>query len=268
MAIDRVRENIDVAKREFARLEGRLAALSAEDFDRASACDKWAVGDVVAHVVFVVQFQKNMTTRGLQGESGAPEGAKRAAADDVPADVRIAQGAIRLREKLGDGLLDALRKNYQEGFELLDSLTPEDYEKPCWHPWGPMTVADFVDLVVNELAIHAWDAFSTLDPDYHMSRESLPGALSIGNMTLARMAGTGPARFKFELTDGNEVPDLVVGGEEAPESPSTTLRCDGEALVLISSGRLALDDAIASGRVGVSGDEGLVRGLGGGLVGL
>lgn len=268
MAIDRVKENIEVAKREFARLESRLRGLSAEDFNRESACDKWQVGDVVAHVVFVVQFQKNMTTRGLKGEADAPEGARRAAAADVPADVRIAQGAIRLREKLGDGLMDALRKNYQEGFELLDSLTPEDYEKPCWHPWRTMTVADFVDLVVNELAIHAWDAFSTLDPDYHMAPESLPGALAIGNMTLARMASTGPARFRFELTDGNDVPDLVVGGEAAPADVSATIRCDGEALVLISSGRLGMEDAMASGRVEVSGDEGLVRGLGGGLGGL
>ena len=268
MASDRVKETIEVAKREFARLESRLRGLSAEDFNRASACDRWVVGDVVAHVVFVVQFQKNMTMRGLRGESDAPEGARRAAADDVPTDVRIAQGAIRLREKLGDGLLDALHKNYEEGFELLDSLAPDDYEKPCWHPWGPMTVADFVDLVVNELAIHAWDAFSTIDDDYHMAAESLPAALAIGNMTLARMAATGPARFRFELTDGNKAPDLVVGGEAAPEAPNATLRCDGEALVLISSGRLGMEEAMESGRVGVSGDEGLVRELGRGLVGL
>ena len=268
MASDRVKETIEVAKREFARLEGRLRGLSTEDFNRASACDKWQVGDVVAHVVFVVQFQKNMTTRGLKGESDAPEGARRAAKEDVPADVRIAQGAIRLREKLGGGLLDALSKNYQEGFELLDSLTPEDYEKPCWHPWGPMTVSDFVDLVVNELALHGWDAFSTLDPDYRMAPESLPAALAIGNMTLARMASTGPARFSFDLTDGNDVPDLVVGGDAAPAAPSATLRCDGEALVLISSGRLGMEDAVESGRVGVSGDEGLVRELGRGLGGL
>ena len=188
--------------------------------------------------------------------------------EDVPADVRIAQGAIRLREKLGGGLLDALHKNYEEGFELLDSLTPEDYEKPCWHPWGPMTVADFVDLVVNEMALHGWDAFSTLDPDYRMAPESLPAALAIGNMTLARMASTGPARFRFDLTDGNEAPDLVVGGDAAPAAPSATLRCDGEALVLISSGRLGMEEAMESGRVEVSGDEGLVRELGRGLGGL
>lgn len=268
MTNDRVKETIEVAKREFARLEGRLRDLSPEDLSRASACDKWTVGDVVAHVVFVVQFQKSMTSRGLQGESDAPEGARRAAADDVPTDVRIAQGAIRLREKLGEGLLDALRKNYQEGFELLDSLTLEDYEKPCWHPWGPMTVADFVDLVVNELAIHAWDAFSTQDADYHMSEESLPAALSIGGMTLARMANTRPARFRFELSEGIEVPDLVVGGDAAPDTPSATLSCDGEALVLISSGRLLMEEASSSGRVSVSGDEGLVGELGRGLTGL
>ena len=268
MANERVKETIEVAKREYARLESRLRGLSTEDLSRASACAEWELRDVVAHLVFVVQFQKNMTTRGLKGESDAPEGARRAAADDVPTDVRIARGAIRLREKLGDGLLDALHKNYREGFELLDSLSPEDYAKLCWHPWGPMTVADFVDLVVNELALHGWDAFSALDPNYHMAADTLPATLAIGSKTLERMAGTGSARFRFEITDGNEMPDLVVGGDMAPEFPNATIHCDGEALALISSGRLRMEEAMASGRVTVSGDEGLVKELGRGLTGL
>ncbi len=268
MASDQVKERIAVSKAESARLGQRLRGLSAEDLTRPSACDRWAVGDVVAHLVFVVQFQKNMIVRGMQGDDSAPEGARRPGADDAPTEVRIAQGAIRLRKKLGDGLMDAFDEKYREGFELLDSLTPNDYAKPCWHPWEPMNVADFVDLVVNELAIHAWDALSPLDPGYHMSQESLPAALAIGSKTLARMAQTGPARFRFELSDGHEMPDLAVGGDAAPESPSATLRCDGEALVLISCGRLGLGDAMSCGRLSVSGDEGLARELERGLTGL
>ena len=268
MENDQVKERIEVSKAGSARLEQRLRALSAEELNGPSACDRWAVGDVIAHLVFVVQFQKNMIARGLQGDDSAPEGARRPGAADVPTEVRIAQGAIRLREKLGEGLADAFNEKYQDSFEFLDSLVPDDYGKACWHPWGPMTVADFVDLVVNELAIHAWDALSPLDPDYHMPQESLPAALAIGSKTMARMAATGPARFRFELSDGHEVPDLVVGGDAAPETPSATLRCDGEALVLISCGRLGLEDAMSSGRLGVSGDEGLARELGRGLTGL
>ena len=268
MASDQVKERIAVSKAESARLGQRLRGLSAEYLNRPSACDQWAVGDVVAHLVFVVQFQKNMIVRGMQGNDSAPEGARRPGAADVPTEVRIAQGAIRLREKLGEGLLDAFDEKYQEGFELMDSLVPDDYAKPCWHPWGPMTVADFVDLVVNELAIHAWDALSPLGPDYHMSQESLPAALGIGSKTMARMAATGPARFRFELSDGHDMPDLVVGGDAAPETPSATLRCNGEALVLISCGRLGMEEALASGRVSVSGNEELARELGRGLTGL
>ena len=268
MENDKVKERIEVSKAGSARLEQRLRALSAEELNRPSACERWAVGDVIAHLVFVVQFQKNMIARGLQGDDSAPEGARRPGAADVPTEVRIAQGAIRLREKLGEGLADAFNEKYQDSSEFLDSLVPDDYGKACWHPWGPMTVADFVDLVVNELAIHAWDALSPLDPDYHMSQESLPAALAIGSKTIARMAATGPARFRFELSDGHEMPDLVVGGDAAPETPSTTLSCDGEALVLMSCGRLGLEDAMSSGRLSVSGDEGLARELGRGLTGL
>ena len=64
------------------------------------------------------------------------------------------------------------------------------------------------------------------------------------------------------------MPDLVVGGDAAPSDVSATIRCDGETLVLISSGRLGMEDAMASGRVEVSGDEGVVRELGRGLGGL
>ena len=154
MENDQVKERIEVSKAGSARLEQRLRALSAEELNGPSACDRWAVGDVIAHLVFVVQFQKNMIARGLQGDDSAPEGARRPGAADVPTEVRIAQGAIRLREKLGEGLADAFNEKYQDSFEFLDSLVPDDYGKACWHPWGPMTVADFVDLVVNELAIH------------------------------------------------------------------------------------------------------------------
>ena len=122
MTSDQVKERIEVSKAESARLGQRLRGLSAEDLNQPSACDRWAVGDVVAHLVFVVQFQKNMIARGLQGEDSAPEGARRPGAADVPTEVRIAQGAIRLREKLGEGLLDAFDEKYRESFELVDSL--------------------------------------------------------------------------------------------------------------------------------------------------
>ena len=67
MANDQVKERIEVSKAESARLGQRLRGLSAEDLNRPSACDMWAVGDVVAHLVFVVQFQKNMIVRGNAG---------------------------------------------------------------------------------------------------------------------------------------------------------------------------------------------------------
>ena len=266
MASDRVKESIAAAKAQYSRLESKLGGMSVEELSAPSACDRWEVRDVVAHLAFVVMFQRNMTVRGLQGDAEAPEGARRPGAADVPAEERIAQGAIRMREKLGDGLLEKLHENYQGGFELVDSLTPDDYDKLCWHPWGPMSVADFVDLVVNELAIHCWDAFSPHDPDYRIAPESLPAALAIASKTLERMAPPDPARYRFELSDGNKVSDLVVGS--APDSPSATLHCDGEALVLLSSGRLTLEDGRQTGRIRVSGDEDLAGALGRALTGL
>ena len=155
-----VRDRIEVARADAGRLESRLRGLSDEQLAHPSACDRWTVADVAAHLAFVAQFQNRMIGRGLQGDDSVPEAARQQGPDAPPASEMIAQGALSLRERLGDGLLDTFHERYQQLFELLDSMAPDDYAKPCWHPRGDTTVADFVDLVVNELAIHGWDALS------------------------------------------------------------------------------------------------------------
>ena len=126
MASDQVKGRIEVSKAESARLGQRLRGLSAEDINRPSACDQWAVGDVVAHLVFVVQFQKNMIARGLQGDDSAPEGARRPGAADVPTEVRIAQGAISCERSSGRGCWTLLTRSTRKASSL-------------WTPWSRMT---------------------------------------------------------------------------------------------------------------------------------
>ncbi len=269
MASDQVKERIEVAKAESARLERRLRELSDDDLRRPSACDHWEVADVVAHLAFAAQFQARMITRGLEGDDSIPEGARRQESEGTPASERIARGALALRERLGDGLLDTFHQRYQELGQLFDAIGPDDYDKPCWHPWGDTNVSDFVDLAINELAIHGWDVCSSLDPGYHIEQATLPAALAVSSNVLARVVQTGSARFRFELTDAGGVPDLVVGGENAaPLTPSATLHCDGETFLLIVYGRLNMEAALSSGRLNVSGDTTLAKELGRHLTGI
>ena len=271
MASDQVRERIEIARADASRLEQRLRALSDEQFAQASACDRWTVADVTAHLAFVAQFQTRMIGRGLEGDDSAPEAVRQQGPDAPPASEMIAQGAIGLRERLGDGLMDAFHERYGELFKLLDSMTPDDYEKLCWHPRGDTTVADFVDLVVNELALHGWDALSPVDPAYRIAQDAIPAGLALSSNVLGRMARAeprmlGPIRFGFELTDGGDMPDLVIGGGRS--GVNATLHSDGETLLLMVYGRLSMDDAVSSGRLRISGDEPLARDLGSRLTGV
>ena len=271
MATDQVRERIEVARADSALLEQRLRGMSPDQLAQPSMCARWQVADVVAHLAFVAQFQHRMIGRGLQGDDSVPEGARRQEPDAPPPAEMIAQGALSLRERLGDQLLDAYRQRYDELFELLDSMGPDDYAKPCWHPRGPTTVADFVDLVVNELAIHGWDACHPTDDGYHIGAAALPAGLALASNVLTRMAQAeprmlGPIRFGFEITDGGSVPDLVIGGGRS--GVNATLHCDGETLLLMAYGRLAMDTALSTGRLTISGDEPLARDLGARLTGV
>ena len=111
MAGDRVRERVETARTEAARLEHRLRGLTAEQLGQPSACDRWSVADVAAHLAFVAQFQTRMIGRGLQGDDSMPEAARQQGPDAPPASEMIAQGAIGLRERLGDGLMGLLQRS-------------------------------------------------------------------------------------------------------------------------------------------------------------
>ena len=271
MTSDQVRDRIEGARTDAERLEHRLRGLRNEQLTQPSACDRWTVADVAAHLAFVAQFQNRMIGRGLQGDDSVPEAARQQGPDSPPASEMIAQGALSLRERLGNTLMDTFHERYEELFNLLDSMTPNDYEKPCWHPRGDTSVADFVNLVVNELALHGWDALSLLDVGYRISPDAIPAGLDLCSNVLARTARAeprmlGPIRFGFELADGGSMPDLVVGGGRS--GVNATFHSDGETLLLMVYGRLSMDDAISSGRLTISGDEALARELGSRLTGV
>ena len=256
---DRVRERIEIARVESVRLSNYVARLCADQMYRSSACDRWRVDDTLGHLAFVAQFQGRMITRGIAGDSSPPEGARRPDPEDLPASERIAQGAIQQRKRLGDHLIETLRSRYTELIQLLQSIDPADYDKPCWHPSGMTTVAGFVNMAVHEVAVHGWDIQFSLNPDYHLSPSVLPVVLDMTRDWALRTFNPGlrltmPQRYRFQIVDGPSQ-DFVIQGDtldveaQSSQPVDVTFDCDSETFALVVFGRLAIDKAVQLGRI-------------------
>ena len=85
-----------------------------------------------------------------------------------------AQRAIAYRERLGDQLLATFTERTAHFYQLLQSLGPQDWEKPCYHPLGLRPAQQFITMRLIELAMHAWDIQSALDPTAALFPDSLP----------------------------------------------------------------------------------------------
>jgi uncharacterized protein (TIGR03083 family) len=106
-----------------------LHTLSADAWHHPSACAAWEVCDVVGHLTLGAEFYASTVARGVQGDTAPPAGAP------LPG-VRNAQRAIAYRERLGDQLLATFTGRTAQFYQLLQSLGPQDWEKPCYHPLG------------------------------------------------------------------------------------------------------------------------------------
>ena len=88
-------DQITLLRLESERLSEYLQKLPVEAWQRQSACDRWNVADVVAHLNFGAQFYEECISRGLRGDTSPPEGLPPPGeADPAVMGEVIAQGAI------------------------------------------------------------------------------------------------------------------------------------------------------------------------------
>jgi uncharacterized protein (TIGR03083 family) len=254
---------------ESERLIQYLDILPPEAWRTPSACDRWEVRDVVAHLAAQGQFYADMITRSLQGDASTPEGRPAPGTANAASFAEGgAQRAIARREQLGDQVLAELHKTNDHLNHLLTSLGPLDWEKP--HYFNSLGIAPLrfrPDLRLFELALHGWDIRSQLEPDAHLSPESLPVAvgLVLGPLTTWIFRPSPrlpvPLRYRFALTGaGARETDIVVTGDTASIEPTgaaaadVMCHCDTETFVLIMVGRLPLQAALAQGRLMATGE--------------
>ena len=278
-------ERVEILRQEVAAFKERVAALSPQDWERASACDGWSVAEVVAHLVgqdFAMRVR-----RGLEGDYSPPEGAPAVAEHDEDAFARnIYQRAFNTREQAGDQLQETLFQRLDESVEVFAGVGPEQWDNRCYWPPGPEPVHTMLDMRISELSMHAWDVCSCFDPDYRLSDGSVLVLLDTVNRAARRAFRPDPTipapqvyRFvidhpveaAYELVIANEevvlrqAHDEPVDGTppgEGADGADVTFKCDGETYVMVMYGRLTPDEAIMSGQLDWDGDERLALGFG------
>ena len=171
-----------LARLEAERLAAYLGTLSDAGWEHPTACDLWQVGDVVGHLVWIGEFYVTFITRALAGDVTPPPGSPR---DEryagLPPEDFYDLKAREYRDFLGNQILPTFVRRFEALSQALESLTPDDYEKPCFYHSGNRPVWTLADLTVQELAVHAWDIQS------HRTRHA-----AIARQP-ARAAGTGGA---------------------------------------------------------------------------
>jgi uncharacterized protein (TIGR03083 family) len=260
---------VRLVRAESERLKHYLHSLPPEAWRQSSACDRWEVRDVVAHLVLGAEIYAESISRGLRGDASPPVGRPpvgsfNAASFSEP----MAQTTLARRESLGDQVLTTFDATNDQLNRLHAGLGLQDWDKPCYHGAAAFVapVQTFLDLRMFELALHGWDIRSRLEPEAHLSAESLP--LLIG--LIPQLLGWGfwsgsrlPSliRYRFHLTGpGASHSDLLVAGDTVrmepvgAETAHVTFHCDTETFVLLMLGRLPLPAALAERRLVAAGE--------------
>jgi uncharacterized protein (TIGR03083 family) len=262
---------IKLIQAESEQLGHYLHTLSADAWTQPSACQAWAVRDVVGHLILGAELYTNVITRGLQGNVSPLAGWPAAGtANAASASALLDQLSVARRESLGAQLLPTFHATDEHLCQLLAGRHSQAWNTPCYHPAGLLPVRTLVDFRLGEVVMHGWDIRSRFDPGAGLSPSSLPAFLDVLRVAMgwAFWPGTQYATavcYRFTLT--GSVPtqfDIVVAENQARLEPTGTARahvccrCDTATFVWLMYGRLPLARALATGGLEMDGEAALV----------
>ena len=271
-------ETVTLIQAESERVRRYLNELPADALELPTPCDRWTIGDLIAHLVWFAETYGGMMERGLRGDVSPPEGWPEAGTRRSGGNAGFyATAAINLRRDLGPELFPALHERYEWLNTMLQEIGSEEWEKPCYHTGRLRSVESFLPTIIQELAVHEWDIRSSLGPAPTLSAESLSvlmGKLPLGKAATnsrwrvpfpTRPGRPDPLRYRFDLRGpGGLKFDLVVEGEEirleaVVEGPADLqINGDSSTFVLIMYDRISLNSAISRGSFKGRGDLELV----------
>ena len=270
LSIDQSQAQVELIRSEAERIKQYVNSLPEDALEKPSPCEKWNVGEVIAHLIWFAEIYGGMMERGLRGDLSPTEGFP-----TVPGTLTgpaleemYAQGAIERRRSLGENLLVDFNERYDWLVEMVKGIGPDDWEKPCYHTLRIRPVHFFLPTIIQELAVHEWDIRSTLELSPALSMTSAPVLLdkipenrrpwTIPFETAS--TSSGPKCYRFDLTGVAGSRDIIVEGGKArmetsgDGSADVTLAGDTGTFVLLMYGRLTLDSAIAAGLFKAVGD--------------
>jgi uncharacterized protein (TIGR03083 family) len=256
-------ERVAALTAENALLLDFLQGLPPGDWSRPSACDRWSIADVIAHLVGVTD-----TDRLSDALAGTP--AQRARPTEDEFREGIATRTIARRKQLGSDLLSTFEARCVAFNSTLSCLQPDDWSLLAAHATGPQPMRIWVDRITAEHAMHGWDIRSSFDTEATFLPTSLPALCDMAVRAVRRAFRPDPLRrrpirYRFIVDAPHTVShDLIIsadGGryQAPPEAEAdVTFEADTPTYLLVMYGRHPLHEAIQSGRMRVTGSAELV----------
>ncbi len=257
-----IEHRVAVAKRLAANIRAYLGELTPEQWESQSACAEWQVRDVVSHLIGGAERQAESMERGRSGDSDPPAGF-------VPPDAAAlsaanAQRDIDRRNEMAGHILESFDASYEKLHQEFDQYGESSWDTLAWHMRrGAMTGAAYVELRIQELAIHDWDIRSAFDTNPALDPDCVPVLMDMSPRWLGmcfRPSAPLPKPVVYGFNVGGEAYRMTVTGDafqmEAGEAsqPDLSLSATTEQYLLFTYGRLTASDGIHLGRLAVQGE--------------
>lgn len=257
---------IELVKTLAGSIRDGAAGLTPAQLALPSACADWQVHDVISHLIGGAERQTDSMRRGRAGDAGPPPGF--APMDSAAMSAVNAQRDIQRRQQLGAGLLAAFDAAYAALHAELDAWGADDWQTPCWHlRRGAISAADYLELRIQELAIHDWDLRHGLESHPQLHPESIATLLAAAPKWLRMCFRPGaklpaPEVYEFDLAPPYESGGIIVrvtgDGFDLPSAAAAperwTICGEAAAFLLFSYGRINGGEALAANEFAVSGD--------------
>ena len=239
----------------FALLRTEAAAFTPLEWQTPGACGDWTVSQVVAHLAQGAQRYTLWIRRALDGQSDPPPGSS-FYPDLATGSASIKERTLQYHQDVADDVLASFTAATTEFIDLLESLGPDDWPCPAFHPSGVLPVVGLLTWRIAELSLHRWDILHALGREAHLpdgSHEALldwlPRWLGVGFQPAAPLAR--PLRFDFALAaPASRTIGVDIHGErfelrsQPAEAPDAVFAVDPESFILGLAGRLSLAAAL------------------------
>ena len=260
--INEIEHRVEVAKRLAATIRKYLGELTPEQWELPSACAEWQVQDVVSHLIGGAERQAESMERGRAGDSNPLAGF--VPPEPAALSATNAQRDIARRNEMAGHFLESFDASYEKLHHEFDEFGKGSWDTLAWHVRrGAMTGAAYVELRIQELAIHDYDIRSAFEPNAGLDPDCVPVLIDMSPRWLGMcfrpsaklpkpvVYGFEVGSDKYRMTVTGDAFEMVAG--EAPQA-DLSLSATGEQYLLFTYGRLTSDDGIHLGRLAVSGD--------------